>query len=83
MRTTNYSSLRSNLKEYLDDVEENDEVYIVNRGQDRGAVILSLSDYNALQETTYLLSSEANAAHLRKSIEEAEKGKTRPRKLEL
>ena len=37
---------------------------------------MSLEEYNALIETQYLLSTEANRKHLRKSLKEAEAGKT-------
>ena len=36
------------------------------RGENR--VLLSLRDYQSLKETAYLLSNEANARHLRKSL---------------
>ncbi|MBU4224890.1 MAG: type II toxin-antitoxin system prevent-host-death family antitoxin [Chloroflexi bacterium] len=34
-------------------------------------VLISLDEFNAWQETAYLLSNPANAAHLRQSISEA------------
>ncbi len=76
MKSTNYSSFRANLKSYLDDVEQNDEILVLNRGENRGTVILSLAEYNSLVETNYLLSSESNARHLRESIAQADKGQT-------
>ncbi len=81
MRTTNYSSFRANLKSYLDDVEQNDEILVLNRGENRGTVILSLSEYNALKEANYLLSSQANVKHLKKSMKQADEGKTKSHKL--
>jgi antitoxin YefM len=41
----------------------------------RGAVMISLEEYNSLMETMYLLSSKANADHLYKSMEEVRQGK--------
>lgn len=38
------------------------------------AVIMPLQEFTAWQETAYLLSNSANAAHLRKSIAEASSG---------
>ena len=35
------------------------------------AVLVSLNEYNSWQETLYLLSNPANAAHLRRSLAEA------------
>ncbi|MFZ2632088.1 MAG: type II toxin-antitoxin system Phd/YefM family antitoxin [Desulfosalsimonadaceae bacterium] len=39
------------------------------------AVLISLEDYQAMEETAYLLSSPANRAHLEKSLKEAQHGK--------
>lgn len=38
------------------------------------AVLMSLDEFNSWQETLYLLSSPANAAHLAESIEQAKSG---------
>jgi antitoxin YefM len=38
------------------------------------AVLMSLDEFNSWQETLYLLSSPANAAHLAESIEQAKAG---------
>lgn len=40
----------------------------------QGAVVLSLDTYNSLMETVHLLRSPANAAHLQRSLEQAERG---------
>ncbi len=45
------------------------------------AVLLSLDEFNSWQETLYLLSNPANAAHLRGSIAEAEAGQIVEREL--
>ncbi len=45
------------------------------------AVILSLEEFNSWRETLYLISNPANAAHLRRSISEAEEGKISEREL--
>ena len=44
-------------------------------------VLLTLDEFNAWQETAYLLSNPANAAHLRQSIAEAQAGKLLEHKL--
>jgi hypothetical protein len=40
----------------------------------QGAVVMSLDTYNSLMETVHLLRSPANAAHLQRSLEQAERG---------
>ncbi|HCH23391.1 MAG TPA: type II toxin-antitoxin system prevent-host-death family antitoxin, partial [Oceanospirillaceae bacterium] len=44
-------------------------------------VMMSLEDYNAIQETTYLLRSPANARDLLDSISELENGNGTQREL--
>ncbi len=45
------------------------------------AVLMSLDEFTAWQETLYLLSNPANAAHLLSSIKSAEAGKVIEKKL--
>jgi antitoxin YefM len=47
------------------------EPTIVSTESGQQAVIISLEEFNAWQETLYLLSTPANAEHLRNSIAEA------------
>ena len=75
MVVANFSEFRNNLKSYLDDVEENHETLIVKRSKGKGTVVISLEEYNSMNETNYLLSSKKNANHLKESIEQLEKGK--------
>jgi antitoxin YefM len=63
------------MKKYLDLVIEDFETLIINRGKGKGAVMISLDEYNSLMETMYLLSSKANADKLYESIKQMEEGK--------
>lgn len=74
MKVANYTEFRTGLKEYLDDVENNNETLIIKRKSGNGAVIISLDEYNALMETVYLLSSKRNADRLYESIEQLKNG---------
>ncbi|MBC7883985.1 MAG: type II toxin-antitoxin system Phd/YefM family antitoxin [Saprospiraceae bacterium] len=73
MEVINYSILRNNLKEVLDKVSEEQQTYIVNRGNSN-AVIISLDEYNSWMETMYLLSTDANRKSLDAAIERDTKG---------
>jgi len=75
MIAANYSELRTDLKNYLDNVEDNNETLIVKRANGKGAVIISLAEYNSIMETLHLLSSQKNADRLHKSIKQMKAGK--------
>jgi antitoxin YefM len=76
MKATNYTEFRKDLKEYLDCVEESQEIIVIKRGSGKGAVLISLEEYNSIMETMYLLKSRKNAERLYESIEQINSGKT-------
>ncbi len=59
----------------------NAEPTVITTDTGQQIVLLSLDEFNAWQETAYLLSSPANAAHLRHSIAEAQRGQIVEREL--
>ncbi len=75
METITYSEFRKDLAKNLKKVNENHSPILItrNRGKD-SAVVLSLDDYNSLQETLYLLSSPKNNERLNKSLEDLKSG---------
>ncbi|MCK4344801.1 MAG: type II toxin-antitoxin system prevent-host-death family antitoxin [Bacteroidales bacterium] len=75
MIAANYTEFRLKLKKFLDDVEQNNEILIIKRGTGKGAVMISLNEYNSIMETMHLLSSKANADRLYESIKQMKKGK--------
>lgn len=74
MGTVSYSELRQNLKRYLDSVCENRAPLVVTRQSGEPVVLLSLKEYESLEETLHLLHDPANAEHLRRSMAQAEAG---------
>jgi len=76
MKAVTFSNARKNLRSLIQDVCNNSEpAIIVDSKTDEQAVLISLSDYEAREESAYLLSSPANREHLMKSLKEAEEGK--------
>jgi antitoxin YefM len=75
MIAANYTEFRTGLKKYLDNVEENNETLIIKRGIGKGAVMISLNEYNSIIETMHLLGSKKNADRLFESIDQMKKGK--------
>lgn len=64
MEQVTYSKLRANLKAALDRAVNDHEVIVVERAQGGDAVLMSREDYEALNETAYLLRSPTNAKRL-------------------
>lgn len=82
MIAANFSEFRSALKAYLDSVEDDNETLIIKRKSGKGAVMISLEEYNSIMETMHLLSSKKNADRLYESIEQMKSGKIVNPKLE-
>jgi len=59
----------------MDRVCEGHEPIIITRNAAQAVIILSLADYNALEDTAYLLDSAPNALRLLESIAELEAGR--------
>ncbi len=81
MDAITYSDLRRNLKTYMDKVYNDYEPLIISRKNSENVVLLSIHEYNSLIETDYLLRNEANATHLKKSIEQHKAGKIQKHEL--
>ena len=64
MDAINYSAALANLAFVMDRVCSDHEALIITRNGEPSVVLLSLEDYKALEETTYLLRSPANARRL-------------------
>lgn len=74
MLTTTLSDFRKDIKKYFDDVTDNFETLIINRGKDSGVVIISLEEYNSLKATQHELSSSTNERRLDSAIEKLKTG---------
>ena len=69
-----YTTARDNLSEMMERVCTEHEPIIITRESKPAVVIMSLEDYQALEETSYLLRSPNNAQRLLESIAELEAG---------
>jgi antitoxin YefM len=68
MDAVTYSSARANLASTMNRVCEDHEALIITRNGEQSVVMLSLEDYNALEETAYLLRNPTNAKRLLSAI---------------
>ena len=75
MEAINYTVVRQTLAQRMDQVCDDHTPIIVTRQNNRSVVLLSLEDYQALEETAYLLRSPKNAKRLMESILELESGR--------
>jgi antitoxin YefM len=74
MRTITYSESRKNYAATLDRVANDHEEAVITRPGHEPVVMISVSDYDSLRETAYLMSSPLNARRLLASIDELETG---------
>ena len=81
MDAISYSAARANLAQTMSRVCDNHEPLIITRNGQPSVIMLSLEDFTAMEETTYLLRSPANAKRLFKSIEQLEAGRGQAREL--
>ena len=81
MNTITYSSARSNLAQTMEKVCDDHAPVIITRKAAKPVVMMSLDDYEALEETAYLLRSPKNARRLLESIVQLEADKGTEREL--
>ncbi len=74
MDVLTYSDTRAHLKEVMDRVVEDRTPVVVTRKRGEAVVMVSLADWNALEETLHLTSSPANAQRLAAAIGQLEAG---------
>jgi antitoxin YefM len=81
MQTVSLDDAKHDLERVVARVLANAEPTIVNTPTGESVVVIPLDDFEAWQETNYLLRTPANAEHLRNSIAEVDAGKVQPHKL--
>jgi antitoxin YefM len=81
MDAITYTTARANLADTMDRVCDDHEPIIITRNSQQAVVMMSLDDFKALEETSYLLRSPKNARRLLESIGSLETGQGKERKL--
>jgi antitoxin YefM len=81
MDAITYTQARKNFTSVMNQVCEDHSPIIITRQSERPVVMMSLEDYNAIEETMYLLKSPQNAQRLYKAIQELKEGKYQKREL--
>ena len=81
MDAITYSSARANLARTMDRVCEDHEALIITRNGEQAVVMLSLEDFQSLEETAYLLRNPSNDKRLLSAAAQLTAGKGVERKL--
>jgi antitoxin YefM len=81
MKAITYTAARQNLAKTMDKVCDDRSPIIVTRKSSNSVVIMSLADYESLEETAYLLRSPKNTKRLLESIAQLENGKGHEKEL--
>lgn len=81
MESISYTAARSNLAKTMERVCDDHAPIAITRKGEGAVVMMSMEDYQALEETAYLLRSPKNARRLIESIADLETGKGKQRDL--
>jgi antitoxin YefM len=81
MNAVTLNDAKLNLEQLIESTLENAEPTIICTDRGQRVVFLPLDEFNSWKESLYLLSNPVNAAHLRRSILEADAGKVNEREL--
>jgi len=76
MDTMSYSAFRIRLAGILDKVNDDHKPVLITRQNGKPAVVMSLEDFQAYEETAYLMASPKNAKRLNQAIAEVKAGTT-------
>lgn len=83
MKTATLTDFRSKMKERLQEIEDDQDILILSGPRKRDFVVLTLDQFNSMEETAHLLSTPNNTARLLESIAQDKAGSVRVRKLTL
>ena len=81
MNSISYTAVRSNLAKTMEQVCDDHAPIAITRKGEGAVVMISMEDYQALEETAYLLKSPKNTRRLVAAIAELEDGKGQEKKL--
>ncbi len=81
MITMSFTTARRQLAATIDRVSADQEAVVITRNGEEAAVLLSIEEYRALEETSYLLRSPVNAQRLLEAIAQLEASKGTEREL--
>lgn len=81
MLAVNYTTLRDNMKTFMDKVTDDYETMIVTRKNNKNVVMISEEAYNNLMENIHVMGNKTNYDWLMESKAQLESGKISTHKL--
>lgn len=75
MTAISYTAARENLASTMDRVCDDHAPIIITRNRDQAVVMMSLEDYESMEETAYLLRNPKNARRIMSAISQLDAGK--------
>ena len=81
MLATNFTNVRNNFKEYCDKVINDAQPIIVTRKDDKNVVLISLEEYNNMQENMHIFGNQEYVERLLESKVQIEQGISKNREL--
>lgn len=83
MNAISYTAARENLAATMDKVCDDHAPIIITRNRDQAVVMMSPADFEALEETTYVLKNSKNAKRVMSAIAQLDAGKGVERKVDV
>ena len=83
MTAISYTAARENLAATMDKVCDDHAPIVITRNREQAVVMMSLADYEALEETAYLLKSPKNAKRIMSAVAQLDAGKGVARAVDL
>jgi antitoxin YefM len=74
MKTATFTHFRQKMKEHLNEIQEAQDILVLTGPKKKDFVILTLEAFNAMEETSHLLSTSANTKRLMESIAQDKAG---------
>ena len=83
MKAISYTAARENLASTMDEVCADHAPVVITRNRDQAVVMISLEDYESMEETAYLLRNRKNAKRILSAVAQLEAGKGKARAVDL
>lgn len=74
MEVLSYTFARNKFAQVMEQVCNDHAPVLITRQENKPVVLMSLEDYNAMEETLYLLNNPVNAQQLKNAIEDLKNG---------